>query len=273
MQSVQHFCSLRTGKLCLETECWQGGWRRWNEASLIFLGHEILCRSPKHPAGMNDGLWLKYFYSVPALQKKRLVCYWTTLSANVHFDTAIPTKPHISILYITKAIPNRKQSLIWKYVPMLSAIWDVWRGPPAFYLPSWEIILITPSLSYTTSHVLPIPEMHKGKFFGYLFTTQHLLNLKSSDPCYNLLGRVQELIGQLLTSNFSLTWRKKNHLTVLMSSSSHLTAVWAEVDFIKDVLHPECFTYPGIISNDHACVFLSAAFKGINRCGVCIIYS
>lgn len=58
-----------------------------------------------------------------------------------------------------------------------------------------------------------------------------------------------------------------------MSSSPHLAAIWAEVDFIEDVLYPKCFTYPGIIGNDGSCVFLSAAFKGINRCGVCIVYS
>lgn len=57
-----------------------------------------------------------------------------------------------------------------------------------------------------------------------------------------------------------------------MLSSPHLAAVWAEVDFIKDVLYPKRFTYPGIVSNDGSCVFLSAAFKGINRCGVCVVY-
>lgn len=71
VRSVQRFCSLWTGKLCLKTECWQGGWRHWNEASPIFLGHEILCHSPKHPAGRNDALWLKCFYSVPVLWSKR----------------------------------------------------------------------------------------------------------------------------------------------------------------------------------------------------------
>lgn len=73
VRSVQRFCSLWTGKLCLKTECWQGGWRHWNEASPIFLGHEILCHSPKHPAGRNDALWLKCFYSVPVLWSKRLL--------------------------------------------------------------------------------------------------------------------------------------------------------------------------------------------------------
>lgn len=58
-----------------------------------------------------------------------------------------------------------------------------------------------------------------------------------------------------------------------MPSSPHLAAIWAEVDFIEDVLHNKCFTYPGVVSDDGSCVFLSAAFKGINRCGVCIVHS
>lgn len=58
-----------------------------------------------------------------------------------------------------------------------------------------------------------------------------------------------------------------------MPSSPHLAAIWAEVDFIKDVLYTKCFTYPGIVSNDGSRVFLSAAFKGVNRCGVCIVHS
>lgn len=107
MQSVQHFCSLWTGKLCLETECWQGGWRHWNEASLIFLGHEILCRSPKHPAGKNDALWLKYFYSAPVLQKIKKIrsVYYKPKSGNLRMYFLIlytpPSPPPVIYIKVT----------------------------------------------------------------------------------------------------------------------------------------------------------------------------